>query len=72
MRRRLSEEEKASVRDRLLAVESARFPDNIVSIMVNDETDDNGDPIWSVLKSYDDKEPTYGRSPLLKWPGCTW
>lgn len=72
MRRRLSEEEKASIRDRVHAVESARFPDHIVSIMVNDETDENGDPVWSVLKSCDDKEALYGHSPLLKWPGCTW
>lgn len=72
MKRRLSEEEKSRVRDRLLAVESARYPDHIVSIMVNDETDENGDPVWSAMKSFDDKEPVYGRSPLTKWPGCNW
>ena len=72
MRRRLTDEEKASVRDRVAAVEAARFPDYFVSVTVQDETDENGNPVWSVLKTYDDKELVYGHSPLLKWPGCNW
>ena len=72
MKRHLTDEEKARVRDRLTAIEGAKYPDHIVSVMVNNETDDNGDPVWSVVKSFDDREAVYGHSPLIKWPGCTW
>ena len=72
MKRHLTDQEKARVRDRLTAIEGAKYPDHIVSVMVNNETDDNGDPVWSVVKSCDDREAVYGHSPLIKWPGCSW
>ena len=72
MKRHLTDEEKARVCDRLTAIEGAKYPDHIVSVMVNNETDDNGDPVWSVVKSCDDREAVYGHSPLIKWPGCSW
>ena len=37
MKRRVSEEEKSRVHDRPQAVESAGYPDHIVSIMVNNQ-----------------------------------
>ena len=72
MKRHLTDEEKARVCDRLTAIEGAKYPDHIVSVMVGNETDDNGDPVWSVVKSCDDREAVYGHSPLIKWPGCSW
>ncbi|WP_095084850.1 hypothetical protein [Mesorhizobium sophorae] len=72
MKRHLTDEEKARVCDRLTAIEGAKYPDHIVSVMVGNETDDNGDPVWSVVKSFDDREAVYGHSPLIKWPGCSW
>jgi len=72
MKRHLTDEEKARLADTLAAVESARYPDHVVSVMVNNETDDNGNPVWSVVKSFDDKEAVFGHSVLIKWPGCTW
>jgi hypothetical protein len=72
MKRHLTDEEKARVCDRLTAIEGAKYPDHIVSVMVSNETDDNGDPVWSVVKSFDDREAVYGHSPLIKWPGCSW
>ena len=60
MKRRLSEEEKARIRDTQSAVESARFPRYFIDIIVNNETDENGDPVWSVLKSREYSEMQVG------------
>jgi hypothetical protein len=60
MRRRLTDEEKRRVCDTQRAVESARFPGYFIDIIVSDETDDNGDPIWSALKSREYEEMQIG------------
>lgn len=51
MKRRLTEDEKRRVRDRCRALESARYPGYFVDIIVNDETDENGEAVWSSLKT---------------------
>lgn len=51
MKRRLSDTEKRKIREEHHAVECARSPGYFVDIIVRDETDDNGDPVLSVLRS---------------------
>lgn len=70
MKRRLSEEEKLRVRDRQTAIESARHPYHTVSVLVADETDGDGNPVWSVMKLSED--PGWGRTPFLMPSGCKW
>ena len=60
MKRRLTDDEKMRVRDKQRAVESARYPGYFIDIMVNDETDDSGDPIWSSLRSREYEEMQVG------------
>lgn len=71
MKRRLTEDEKRDIRDRQTAIEGARNPYHTVFILVNDETDEHGDPIWSVLKE-SDENLAIGHSPLLMSTGCKW
>ena len=56
MKRRLTDDEKRRIRDKQHAVESARYPGYFIDIIVNNETDDRGDPIWSALKSREYEE----------------
>jgi len=51
MRRLLSEAEKAGVAARIRVVECARCPGDIVEVVVRDETDINGEPVYSVLRT---------------------
>ena len=60
MKRRLTDDEKMHIRDKQQAVESARYPGYFIDIIVNDETDDRGDPIWSALKSREYEEMQIG------------
>ena len=60
MKRKLTETEKQRIRDTQHAIESARSPGYCIDIIVSDETDDNGAPIWSALKSREYEEMQIG------------
>lgn len=56
-KRFLTDVEKRHVHDVQMAIELAKFPDHIIRIFVKDETDDDGNPLWSMTKAKETEMP---------------
>jgi hypothetical protein len=50
MKRTLTREEKQAIRDKLSAAEQAAHPDARITVLLADETDDDGKPVFRVLR----------------------
>ena len=51
MRRKLTDEEKMKIQEYANRVESERFPDSHITIIVEDEIDDEGKVHWRAVAS---------------------
>ena len=60
MRRRLSEDEKKLASDIATMWEQSKFPWARVTIKVDDETDDNGRPVYGVVAESTGRLPRLG------------
>lgn len=56
-KRILTDAEKRHVQDTQMTIERARFPDHIISIFVKHETDEDGNPLWTVTKTRETEKP---------------
>lgn len=56
-KRFLTDAEKRHVHEIQMTIEQARFPNHNIRIVVQHETDDDGNPLWTVTKTRETEKP---------------